>query len=96
MGIVTVRWGSTSSFTFTVTLLPSATVYARRSKLTVTFGTPMKTVVLFLLPALKPAGRVPKASLTLSPLSSTSSMAAVKVNVPTPSPAAMVTSRGTV
>ena len=71
--MVTVRSGSASSFTLTVTLPPSATVYDPCSKLTVTEGTSssvIETMASLVVPALTPVGReLSKPSLTLSPSS---------------------------
>ena len=81
--MVTVRSGSASSFTFTVTVLPSATVYDPCSKLTVTEGTSssvIETTASLVEPSATPAGReLPKPSLTLSPSSLSSSAVALKV-----------------
>ena len=82
--MLTVRSGAASSFTFTVTLLPSATVYDPCSKLTSTEGTSssvIETMASPVEPSLTPAGRESKPSFTLSPSSSSVSSVAVKLKV---------------
>ena len=97
-GIVTVRSGSSLRVTFTVTLLPSATVYDPCSKLTVTAGTSssvIDTTASLVEPSVTPAGRVSKASLTLSPSSLSLRRVAVTVKVFSVSPALNTTLAGT-
>ena len=70
IGITTVRSGSWLSFTSTETVEPSVTVYDAAPKETVTAGSSlsvMVTVVVEVVPAVTPVGRVPKPSATVSP-----------------------------
>ena len=97
--MVTDRSGSASSFTLTVTVLPSSTMYVARSKLTSTDGTSssvMLTIASLVEPLVTPVGRLdPKVSFTLSPSSFSSSEAAEKVKLSSVSPATKVTLAGT-
>ena len=96
--MVTVRSGSASSVTFTVTLLPSATVYVAEPKSTSTSGTSssvMETTVSLVPPSVTPVGRLPKVSFTDSSSSSMVSAAAENVNSFSMSPALNTTFAGT-
>ena len=97
-GITTCRSGSALSFTFTVSVPPSATVYVACSNETVTAGSSssaMLTVDSDVVPAVTPSGSVPKPSFTLSPSSSTVSAVAEKVKDLDVSVAPNVTLAGT-
>ena len=97
-GMVTVRSGSALSFTFTVTLPPSATEYVACPKLTVTDGTSssvMETTVSSGEPSVTPVGRLePNPSLTDSLSSLSLSEAALKSKVFSVSPLLKTTLAG--
>ena len=89
----TVRSGSALSVTVTMTVSPSATVYAVFPNDTVTCGSSssvMLTVASVVAPALTRSGSVPKPSSTLSSSSSSSSCVASNLIVCDITPAANV------